>query len=54
MKANYFFFSVTSVWITFFLSNGRVRQEGGGGDDPGQLKKFRQGGHLEGVNKYFF
>ena len=46
-----FFFSVTSVWITF-LSNGRVRQEGG--VDPGQLKKFRQSGHLGGFNKYFF
>ena len=50
MKANYYFFSVTSVWITF-LSNGRVRQEGG--VDP-ELKKFRQSGHLGGFNKYFF
>ena len=36
--------------ITFFL-NGRVRQEGGG--DPGQLKKFRQGGYMRGFTKYF-
>ena len=32
------FFSVTSVWITF-LSNERVRQEGGG-VNPGQLNLF--------------
>ena len=24
----------------------------GRGDDPGQLKKFRQGGHMKGFNKY--
>ena len=28
VKANYYFFFITSVWITFF-SNGRVRQEDG-------------------------
>ena len=53
MKANYYLFSVTSVWITF-LSNGRVSQEGGGGVDPGQLKKFRQGGHLGGLTNISF
>ena len=36
-EGKFFFFSVTSVWITF-LSNGRVRQEEG--VDPGQLNLF--------------
>ena len=34
-----------------FFSNGRVMQQGG--DDQGQLKKFRQVGHMRGFNKYF-
>ena len=37
-----------SVWIIFFEWEGKT----GRGDDPCQLKKFRQGGHMEGFNKY--
>ena len=33
-----------------------IKWEGkaGRGDDPGQLKKFRQGGHMGGFNKYIY
>ena len=34
----------------FFLWEGKA----GRGDDPGLLKKFRQGGHMGGFNKYLF
>ena len=39
-----------SVRIIFFEWDGKT----GRGDDPCQLKKFRQGGHMEGFNKYLF
>ena len=50
VKANFYFFSITSARITFF----KCENKAGKGDDPGQFKKFRQGGHMGGFNKYFF
>ena len=41
------FFTIT-VQLTFFKWEGKAER----GDDPGQLKKFRQGGHMGGFNKY--
>ena len=47
-----------SVWLTVCLSVRIFFYEWDGktgrGDDPCQLKKFRQGGHMEGFNKYLF
>ena len=50
VKANYYFFFITSVWITFF-SNGRVRQEDG---MIRPIKSIQAGWAHGGFNKYLF
>ena len=61
VKTTYYFVSMTSVRITFLSPARRGRgiffkweAKAGWGDDPGQLKKIRQGGHVGGFNKYLF
>ena len=45
-----FFFPNLSANYFFFKWEGKA----GRGDDPGQLKTFRQGGHIWGFNRYIF